>query len=96
MKCHYRTKMYKKDNSLIDVNLSLSVLKDNAGNITHFVSAQRDITEEKQAKKQREKAHAQTERINQLMAGRENRVIELKNEINTLLAELGREAKYGK
>jgi circadian clock protein KaiC len=46
MKCHYKTKMYKKDNILIDVNLSLSVLKDDAGKIIGSIGILEDITEQ--------------------------------------------------
>lgn len=46
MRCHYKTKMFKKDNSLINVNLSLSVLKDDLGNITGSIGIIEDITEQ--------------------------------------------------
>ena len=34
------------------------------------------------------------ERFNKLMTGREGRVIEMKKEVNALLAELGRQPEY--
>ena len=39
-------------------------------------------------------AMAETERMNKLMGGREKRVIEMKREVNALLAELGRQPQY--
>ncbi len=37
---------------------------------------------------------AETERFNRLMTGREERIIEMKKEVNALPAELGREPQY--
>lgn len=45
------TKMYKKNNELIDVDLSLSVFKNDAGDITGSIGVIKDITERKQAEK---------------------------------------------
>jgi len=49
MQHHLETKMMKKDGSLIDVDISLSVLKDSDGNTTGSIGVIRDITERKQA-----------------------------------------------
>jgi PAS domain S-box-containing protein len=49
MQHHLETKMRKKDGNLIDVDISLSVLKDAEGNTTGSIGVIRDITERKQA-----------------------------------------------
>jgi len=49
MQHHLETKMIKKDGSVIDVDISLSVLKDSEGNTTGSIGIIRDITERKQA-----------------------------------------------
>lgn len=49
MQHHLETRMVKKDGSLIDVDISLSVLKDSDGNTTGSIGVIRDITERKQA-----------------------------------------------
>jgi len=49
MQHHLETRMMKKDDSLIDVDISLSVLKDSDGNTTGSIGVIRDITERKQA-----------------------------------------------
>jgi len=54
----------------------------------------KDITEQKQAQERYEENIAETERMNRLMGGREERVIEMKKEVNALLAELGKEPQY--
>ncbi len=43
------TKVIKKDGSLLDVNLSVSILKDAKGNVTGSIGIMRDITKQKQA-----------------------------------------------
>ena len=54
-----------------------------------------DITARKHAEDNLKKNLEETSRLNTLMIGREQRVIEMKKEINSLLKEMGREARYG-
>lgn len=49
MQHHLETKMVKKDGEVIDIELSLSVLKDSDGNVTGSIGVIRDITERKRA-----------------------------------------------
>ena len=49
MQHHLETVMIKKDGSLIDVDISLSVLKDSEGKTTGSIGVIRDITERKKA-----------------------------------------------
>lgn len=55
-----------------------------------------DIREQKEAEEQLRKSVEDLGRLNRSMLGREERVLELKKEINHLLAELGRPARYQK
>ncbi len=48
---HLETKIFKKDGMLLDVNVSLSVLKNDAGEITGSIGVIQDLSELKQAKK---------------------------------------------
>ncbi len=50
----------------------------------------RDITEQNTREDALQKMLAETERVNRLMQGRETRIVELKQEVNALCAELGR------
>jgi PAS domain S-box-containing protein len=49
MQHHLETKMYGKDNQLIDVDISLSVIKDENDCITGSIGVVKDITERKKA-----------------------------------------------
>jgi len=51
MQHHLETKMLKKDGDIIDVDISLSVLKDSEGKVTGSIAVTRDITERKEAEK---------------------------------------------
>ena len=53
-----------------------------------------EAEQRKQAEEELQETLAEIERFNKLMIGREGRVIEIKKEINALLAELGREPQY--
>ncbi|MEI6126028.1 MAG: CHASE domain-containing protein [Pseudomonadota bacterium] len=53
-----------------------------------------DITEHKQQEEELGKALAETDRMNRLMQGREMRIVEMKQKVNSLCVELGREPIY--
>ena len=59
-----------------------------------IISVVRDVTERKKAEEQLKEKIAELEKFNKLMVGRENRMIELKREVNQLLKELGRAEEY--
>ena len=63
-------------------------------NRKYLLSVFIDITERKLAEEELKERTEMLERINRLTMGRENRMIELKQEVNELLRELGREKKY--
>jgi len=54
----------------------------------------RDMTEERRGELEREAQLAELRRWHEAMLGRESRFLELKCEVNTLLAELGRSSRY--
>lgn len=70
--------------------------------ITIIQCVLRDLTQQKELGKQMQQIEEQrrssledSERMNHLMRGREERILEIKEEVNILLGELGRTAKYG-
>ncbi len=52
---NYDTRLMKKDGKIVDVNLTLSQLKDRAGDIIGLVGIGRDITEKKSREKEQKK-----------------------------------------
>lgn len=76
----YDTQRVRKDGQILDVELSVSPIKDEKGRINSISVVARNITEQK---KEREN----TIRMNRLMVGRELRMIELKNQIKKLTGE---------
>ncbi len=69
-------------------------LRDEEGNAVGVLGVWRDVTEQNQAEERLKRTLDDMERFNQLMRGRERRTLELKAEINALLAEMGRPRKY--
>ena len=62
--------------------------------ISRILVVVENITERKQAEETMQAYTRKIERMNQLYVDREARMIALKREVNTLLAELGRSEKY--
>jgi len=94
MQHQLETKVVKKGGVLIDVDISLSVLKNSEGETIGTIDVFRNITERKRAEEKLGKHMKELEHFNELTVGRELRMVELKKEINALLRELGREEKY--
>ena len=78
MQHHLETKMLKKDGSIIDVDISLSVLKDSHGKTTGSIGIIRDITERKQAE----------EKLKETMELKSQFISTVSHEIRTPLAAL--------
>jgi len=67
---------------------------DEDGNPIHISAALQDITIQKSAEDKLIQRMAEIERINEMYVGREVQMVKLKQEINNLLRDLGRPAKY--
>ncbi len=74
---------------------AISPVRDASVAITHFLGVQEDITERKRAEEALKREKAELEVMNRVMTGRELRMVEMKQEVNVLLVELGRSKKYG-
>ena len=68
--------------------------KDKEGHITGIVGISRDITERKWAEEQLQEQLQELEIYYKATMGREGRVIELKQQVNELLVQLGKDKKY--
>jgi PAS domain S-box-containing protein len=75
-------------------NASIIPLHNETGQAVGVLGVWHDVTEEYQAEERLKRTLEDMERFNQLMRGRERRTLELKEEINDLLNELGKAPKY--
>ena len=71
-----------------------AVLKDEKGKITATLSSGEDITERKKIEEELRKYMAELEQFNRLAVGREQRMIELKREVNKAYERLGEKPPY--
>ena len=85
-------KFIKMDGTILDVEVAASSFQYHGK--TSVIVVVRDITDRKQAEKQLHQKIVELERFNRTMVGRENRMIELKAEVNALRQQLGLPEKY--
>jgi hypothetical protein len=83
-----------KEGRELEIEWYDKTLKDAKGQTIGLLSIGQDVTERKENEEKLQETLVGIERFNKLMIGRESRVIEMKKEVNTLLAELGREPQY--
>jgi len=83
-----------KNGTNICCEIISNVIVDENGNPLRFQGTTRDMSERKKTEDKLNKTLTEIERFNKLMISREGRVIEMKKEVNALLAELGREPRY--
>ncbi len=90
-----------KDGSTVWVRCRGIAIRDGSGKPIRMLGTDTDLSDLMQIKEALAQQHAklqkkadELERMNALMIGRERRLMELKAEVNELLAEVGRPAKY--
>jgi PAS domain S-box-containing protein len=81
-------------NGKVTGEVNISPVIDSKGRCTHLVGSVHDITEQKRVEEAIKGKATELERFNNLMVGRELKMIDLKKEINGLLKRLGEEEKY--
>jgi PAS domain S-box len=98
---HLETVRRTKDGGLLDISLTISPLRDWQGQIVGASKIARDITDRKRAEEALRQSHAELqghaeelERFNRLAVGREERMIELKKEVNELCRRHNEAARY--
>ena len=83
----------------VDKNGRITPIEVNAatvgtGETIHIVSLCRDITERRQAEAKLSEQLAELQRWQNVMIGREDRILKVKKEVNELLARLGEPPRY--
>ncbi|MDP3223877.1 MAG: PAS domain S-box protein [Rubrivivax sp.] len=84
----------RPDDSLVWVNLTVSMVRDAMGMPLHFVSVVEDINVRKLSEQRQLEQLNELRRWHTAMLGRELRTIEVKREVNALLAATGQPARY--
>ncbi len=92
LRSEYQNK--RKDGTLIEIEGSASAIFDEQKNIVGYLAIQRDITQRKREEQELIKTNRRLEQLNSFFVDRENRMIELKQEINELCVRLGEDKPY--
>jgi PAS domain S-box-containing protein len=97
MQHHLETKIFGKNNEMLDVDISLSVLKNNEGKVIGSIGVIKDISEQKQAEKKLNEAYDLLSDVNiDLEKKVEERISEVKKLLkqkNDLVCRLGHDLK---
>ncbi|GEM_PF-5382982 len=73
---------------------SAIAMRDDRGTLAGYLGTAVDITARRKAAEDLKKKADELQALNSMMMGREERILELKHEVNVLLGELNREHKY--
>ena len=84
----------RKDGTRVPVLLSVSALIDESRRIVGYLGIASDLTQRKRGEEQLRATMDELERFNRLMLKREERVLELKREVNELRAKAGLSPLY--
>ena len=83
-----------KSGDVVWTDVSTSLRRDEAGEPLYFMTSLIDITERKRQEMQLKEQIEELRRWHNITLGREDRILELKSEINRLLIEVGKPARY--
>ncbi len=86
----YEFRFIDKDKNLKYIHLYIDIIPETGKSVASLLDITHKVKNEQQLKEKIE----DLEKFNKLMVGRENRMIELKREVNHLLKESGRDEKY--
>jgi PAS domain S-box-containing protein len=84
----------RKDGSRLPVLISVTALTDEGGEITGYLGTATDLTERERTEERLRTTLSEVELLNRVMMNREERVLELKHEINSMLLSAGKTIAY--
>src|SRR5271157_28068 len=90
----FELQQLRKDGSTVWTEVTTSGLYGSDGKLTGFWGISRDISERKEIEGKLIETLIELEGFNKAMVGREQRMIELKREVNYLLVKIGKDTKY--
>ncbi len=85
---------YKKDGTMFWNELSISPIFDEKGTLTHYIGISNDVTTQKIYEEKIKEQLNELKKWHDVTLGREERVLELKKEVNELLKKTGKRKKY--
>jgi PAS domain S-box-containing protein len=93
-KSQVQKRYLRKDGQVIWGEVTISLIKDSSGQAQYFLAIIQNITERKLAEQKINDQLAELRRWNNATMGREDRIMELKREVNKLLKEAGKPPHY--
>ena len=84
----------RKNGELYHEEQTITPLRDEHGNIAYFISTATDLTKHVKEREARQLAEKSSQRLRDIAWTREERVVELKREVNRLLEDAGKPPKY--
>ncbi len=90
----FEIKLHCKDGRKLDVSVNSRIICEKPRKLHHIEGTVRDISDRKRAENELQKKIYDLERFNKIVVDREIKMIELKQEVNALLDELGRDERY--
>jgi PAS domain S-box-containing protein len=84
----------RKDGTIFWADTFISIIKDENGKPQGMIGIDHDITDQKEMEKELKEKMKDLKKFNKVMVGRENRMIELKKEVNQLSQQLGKKPPY--
>ncbi|RLG13994.1 MAG: hypothetical protein DRN66_03100 [Candidatus Nanohalarchaeota archaeon] len=84
LKSHYETKILQKNGNLVDIDISILIVKDNKGEVMYSIGIARDITKRKETEEQLKKKVDDLELFKEAVVERELKMIELEKELASL------------
>ncbi len=91
---NFEKRYIRKDGTIIWADVTTALQRDNEDKPLYFLTTIQDITARKMAEKINLDKSRELEQFNNLMIGREIKMIELKKEVNELLVKSENEVKY--
>ncbi|MCK5040223.1 MAG: PAS domain S-box protein [Candidatus Aenigmarchaeota archaeon] len=81
---HFETKIIRKDGTIVEIDISIIVVKDKDGNVVYSIGVARDITGRKKMQRQLKEKIEDLEKFKDAVVDRELKMIELEDELDEL------------
>ncbi len=90
----YEKENIRQDGVIFPVVVRMWLMKDEEGIPNGLWALVRDVSEKMSSEQEIKKRMSEIEKLNRFMIGREERIIEVKKEVNELLRKMGEQPKY--